>query len=128
MNLITRGLTNKDIANECQCSISKIEKDITVMFKKANVNKRADLISWWDEYSKTIGRVGAVVDASGPIIAKVSDEASPSLTTEERAVLELLERGLTTNEIISTTQSTKRAFTDQLDNLFMNLKMESILG
>jgi hypothetical protein len=30
MNRISRGLTNKDIANELQCSISKIEKSPVV--------------------------------------------------------------------------------------------------
>ena len=126
MNRISWGLTNKDIANELQCSISKIEKDITVMFRKANVNNRADLVSWWDEYSKTIGSMGVAVVASDSKLAKAySDEASNTLTAEERAVLELLERGMTTNEIIAATKSTKRALADQLDSLFMKTKVKT---
>jgi DNA-binding NarL/FixJ family response regulator len=126
MNRVSRGLTNKDIANELQCSISKIEKDITVMFRKANVNNRADLVSWWEEYSKTIGSMGGVVVASDSKLAKASsDEASNTLTAEERAVLELLERGMTTNEIIAATKSTKRALADQLDSLFMKTKVKT---
>jgi DNA-binding NarL/FixJ family response regulator len=126
MNHISRGLTNKDIANELQCSISKIEKDITVMFRKANVNNRADLVSWWEEYSKTIGSMGVAVVASDSKLAKAySDEASNTLTAEERAVLELLERGMTTNEIIAATKSTKRALADQLDSLFMKTKVKT---
>ena len=125
MNRISRGLTNKDIANELQCSISKIEKDITVMFRKANVNKRADLVSWWDEYSKSIGSMGVAEDTSNPRLAKASDDASTIFTPEDRAVLELLERGMTTDEIISTTKSTKRALADQLDSLFMKTKVKT---
>lgn len=125
MNRITQGLTNKDIASELQCSISKIEKDITVMFRKSNVTKRADLVSWWDEYTKTIGSTGVAVVAGDPGFAKAYDAASSSLTTEERAVLELLECGMTTDEIISTTNTTKRALTDQLDSLFMKTKVKT---
>lgn len=125
MNRISRGLTNKDIANELQCSISKIEKDITVMFRKANVNKRADLVSWWDVYSKSIGSMGVAEDTSNPRLAKASDDASTIFTPEDRAVLELLERGMTTDEIISTTKSTKRALADQLDSLFMKTKVKT---
>jgi DNA-binding CsgD family transcriptional regulator len=99
-----------------QCSVSKVEKLVTTMFKKANVNKRADLVSWWGEYSKDMG---ANLDSR---LAKeapddVAQVESPSLTKTERVVLELLERGLTTEEIISTTQSTKRRISDQLDSL-----------
>jgi len=125
MNRISRGLTNKDIANELHCSISKIEKDITVMFRKANVNKRADLVSWWDGYSKSIGSMGVAEDTSNPRLAKASDDASTIFTPEDRAVLELLERGMTTDEIISTTKSTKRALADQLDSLFMKTKVKT---
>ena len=118
-----------------ECSVSKIEKLVTAMFKKANVNKRADLVSWWGEYSKAMDNIGAKVNASGSRRAKETpDEVtreesrpseSPSLTTEERVVLELLERGLTTEEIISTTQSTKRRIADQLDNLFNKAQVKN---
>jgi len=105
------------------------------MFKKANVNKRADLVSWWGEYSKAMEKMGATVDASGSRRAKETpdevtrEESRPSellsLTTEERVVLELLERGLTTEEIISKTQSTKRRTADQLDNLFNKAQVKN---
>jgi DNA-binding NarL/FixJ family response regulator len=105
------------------------------MFKKANVNKRADLVSWWGEYSKAMEKMGAKVDASGSRRAKETpdevtrEESRPSeslsLTTEERVVLELLERGLTTEEIISKTQSTKRRTADQLDNLFNKAQVKN---
>jgi DNA-binding CsgD family transcriptional regulator len=118
-----------------QCSISKIEKFVTAMFKKANVKKRADLVSWWGEYSKSIENMGAKVDVGGSRRAtETPDEVareerrkseSPSLATEERVVLELLERGLTIEEIISTTQSTKKKIADQLDVLFNKAQVKN---
>ncbi|KAL3764390.1 hypothetical protein ACHAW5_005131 [Stephanodiscus triporus] len=127
ISLVARGKSNKDIANELECSVSKVEKHVTAMFKKANVNKRADLVSWWGEYSKDMKNMDAKVDvdASGSRldkeapdeVAQVESRPSPSLTKAERVVMELLERGLTTEEIISTTQSTKRRISEQLDSL-----------
>ena len=47
MGLVATGLSNNDIAAEMDCSVSKIEKRMTAMFKEARVRKRVDLVEWW---------------------------------------------------------------------------------
>jgi DNA-binding NarL/FixJ family response regulator len=102
-----------------QCSVSKVEKIITAMFKKANVNKRADLLFWWGEYSKALenSKIGAdEIEEHKP---------SPSLTTEEKIVLGHLERGLTIEEITSATESTKSRIADLLGGLFSKANVKN---
>ncbi|KAL3809952.1 hypothetical protein ACHAXA_011394 [Cyclostephanos tholiformis] len=119
INLVAQGLSNKVIANKMQCSVSRIEKLVTAMFKKANVNKRADLVRWWGEYSKAMeNNMNATIDEK-------EHGHSSSLTTEEKVVLGYLERGLTIEEIISTTQSTKSRITNLLASLFNTARVKN---
>jgi len=117
MHLVAKGMTTKAIAGEMECSISKIEKHITSLLKKANVKNRIDLVDWWKTYSGTIKDfVPKVVDGSSS--KQISKDNSDLLTTEETVVMELLESGLTTEEIISKTQSSKKRISLQLSSLF----------
>jgi DNA-binding NarL/FixJ family response regulator len=106
INFISDGMINKDIATEMDCSVSKVEKRITLMFKKAGVHNRGALVDWWSDYSKTLG------DLETP-----TQENITTLTSKEKRVIELLESGMTTDEIISETKSTKAKITKQLDSL-----------
>ena len=126
---VRQGLTNKEIASQMECSISKIEKRISALFNKAEVSNRAELVQWWkksplretikadEEYSQQ----GPVEDAKEELQGEPprSDDTpnKTSLTAEEVAIMNLLERGLTTDEIISETQSTKGKVSKQLNEL-----------
>ena len=76
------------------------------MFKKTDMHNRVALVDWWSDYSKTLG------DFETP-----TQENITTLTSEEKRVIELLESGMTTDEIISETKSTKAKITKQLDSL-----------
>ena len=128
INFVSQGMRNKDIASKMDCSISKIEKRISAMFKKADVHKREDLIQWWHTYSETLddGDENAINTTTlDPVGTETSDDTAaqkdgklPLLTEDEREVIELLESGMTTQEIISTTSSSKSKLTKLLDILY----------
>ena len=128
INFVSQGMRNKDIASKMDCSISKIEKRISAMFKKVDVHKREDLIQWWHTYSETLddGDENAINTTTlDPVGTETSDDTaaqrdgkSPLLTEEEIKVIELLESGMTTQEIISTTSSSKSNLTKLLDILY----------
>jgi DNA-binding NarL/FixJ family response regulator len=103
-----------------QCSVSKVEKIITAMFKKANASKRVDLLAWWGEYSNAMenGKIGAT-----DMIEE--HKSSLSLTTEEKVVLGHLERGLTIDEITSKTKSTKSRIADLMEGLFSKANVKN---
>ena len=94
---------------------------MSAMFKKADVKRRADLVVWW---GKTMQGKSAKTDASStqfvatPDDIQSTDRSSASLTAEETAVMDLLYRGMTTEEIISLTQSSKRKVDKKLRILF----------
>ena len=124
INYVCQDLSNKEIARNMVCSISKIEKSMSSMFKKANVTNRGDLTNWWKDYSKTLDDVNASkvykakpkevnVDTSKP-----TQETSSSLLTEEEVqVIDYLARGYTTDEIASASKSTNKNITKLLNNL-----------
>jgi DNA-binding NarL/FixJ family response regulator len=116
MTLVAKGMTTKNIASEMSCSVSKIQKHLTSMLKKANVTSRVDLVDWWAKYSEAI-------DITIPAVSTGSTEhnakrTSTPLAKEEIAVLELLEIGTPTEEIISKTESSKKRIAVVLGNLF----------
>ena len=126
---MVNGLTNKDISKEMQCSISKIEKHMTAMFKKVEVDKREDLIAWWkihlqDNPSKNQRdqyKTESKDEKAEQTDDKVSIEGKASITPvtiEVEDIMDLLEQGMTTEEIASETQSTKTNITKQLKDLF----------
>ena len=121
INYVCHGLSNKEIARNMVCSISKIEKSMSSMFKKAAVTNRGDLTNWWKDYSKTLGdeNVSKVyktkpeevnVDTSKP----KQETSSSLLTEEEEQVMNLLAKGYTTDEIVSASKSTKKNITKLL--------------
>lgn len=119
MSLIAQGMTNKEIATEMQCSISKIEKHISAMFKKAGVKRRVDLVAWWE---KTPQGQSMKINASKATTEPDESAQSSSLAAEESVVIDLLGQGMTTDEIIAETQSSKRKIDKLLHNLFDKTK------
>lgn len=123
ISCVAQGMTNKDIATDMKCSVSKIEKRVSFMFNKAEVNKRSDLVSWWEKSLQ--GKATKTNDMETPDMKASEDKPSTLLTADETAVMDFLERGMTTEEIISKTRSTKRKIAKQLDNLFKKANVKS---
>lgn len=47
MQLLEKGMTNKEIAEQMQCSVDEITNTLDVLLKKANVINRTELVRWW---------------------------------------------------------------------------------
>ena len=123
MSLIAQGITNKEIATEMQCSISKIEKHISAMFKKAGVKRRVDLVAWWEKTPQGQPmKINASKATPEPDESASLDNQSSSLTAVESVVIDLLGQGMTTDEIIAETQSSKRKIDKLLHTLFDKTK------
>lgn len=110
IHFVAQGMTNKDIATEMRCSISKVEKHISAMFKKSKVKKRSGLIVWSNKNAS---------------ISQIDVREKPSLTSEEKILLDFLDKGLTTEEIISKTQSTAKIIGKHLENLLEVAKVQN---
>lgn len=124
ISYVAQGITNKEIAQNMQCSVSKIEKCISAMFKKANVSNRADLVGWWESngstsatqsenlLSKTKGNTIETIEDIPP-----ADKTSSLLTSDEKIVMDFLAKGFTTDEIATKTQSTEKKIAKQLKGI-----------
>lgn len=109
-------MTNKNIAGEMECSNSKIEKHVTSMMKKVNVKKRADLVDWWRTYSRNIIEQSMVAPEAE---SEQNEKGMPTtFSAEETTLLELLETGMTTEEIVTRSRSSKKRVAMQLSSLF----------
>jgi len=123
INLVAQGMTTKEIAKELQCSVSKIDKRLSAMCKKANVNKRTNLVDWWEKSSEDKTTKENTLALSGKLA--LEDINGPILAVEETDVMIFLEQGMTTEEIVSKTRSTKRKITNILNNLFKIAHVEN---
>ncbi len=47
MQLLEKGMTNKEIAEQMQRTVDEITNTLDVMLKKANVMNRTELVRWW---------------------------------------------------------------------------------
>eukprot|EP00581_Thalassiosira_minuscula_P029115 CAMPEP_0183787766 /NCGR_PEP_ID=MMETSP0739-20130205/67712_1 /TAXON_ID=385413 /ORGANISM="Thalassiosira miniscula, Strain CCMP1093" /LENGTH=459 /DNA_ID=CAMNT_0026031859 /DNA_START=58 /DNA_END=1438 /DNA_ORIENTATION=- len=116
INNVCRGMSNKDIAAEMQCSVSKIEKHVSALFKKAAVKRRADLAAWWKNYVSDKTTKANDMDINETTV--LEDRPPNHLTADEETVMDLLGQGKTPDEIISETKLRRRDIKKMLDNLF----------
>jgi len=47
MNLIDQGMTNEEVASTTDFSLEKVIDKLNLMFKKASVNNKTELVKWW---------------------------------------------------------------------------------
>jgi DNA-binding NarL/FixJ family response regulator len=128
MVLVAKGMTNKQIAIEMECSESKIQKHMTAMFKKAEVNNRAELVVWWGEYLQDNNAADTNENshkAATLVKRKSKDKPNPSLTGKDKVVLDFLVGGMTIDEIASKTNSSKGRVSKQLGKLFQIANVNS---
>ncbi|KAL7526302.1 hypothetical protein ACHAWF_001713 [Thalassiosira exigua] len=116
--LVTKGLTNNDIAMELKCSASKVEKHVAAMFRKAGVKNRLDLAVWWEKYSKEKADESSVSEL----------ESSSSLLAEERDLITFLSKGMTIDEISSATKATREEVSECLNYLFKKANVKNRTG
>ena len=128
MVLVAKGMTNKQIAIEMECSESKIQKHMTAMFKKAEVNNRAELVVWWGEYlqDNNAADTNEIARKAATLVKRKSkDKPNPSLTGKDKVVLDFLVGGMTIDEIASKTNSSKGRVSKQLGKLFQIANVNS---
>merc|ERR1712194_980392 len=101
-----------------KCSVSKIQRHLSVLFKKAEVKKRADLVSWWRQDLQGIAIEANSVDTP---LGSITN----SLTLKEMELMEFLELGWSTEEIMSKTRSTKNNISTQLEDLMKKANLNS---
>lgn len=53
MDLIDKGLTNKEVASTTELSIEMVNKKLNSMFKKAAVKNKTELLKWWRNQTAT---------------------------------------------------------------------------
>ena len=95
---VYQGLSNKEVARNMVCSISKIEKSMSSMFQKANVTNRGDLTNWWKSYSQTLGNENVSKDYT--TIQGVNDEASKPTQEETSSSLLTGRRSANRTELV----------------------------
>ncbi len=102
ISLVEKGFTNKEIGEEyMNCSISKVEKIVSSLFKKTRTKKRPQLVTWCKENHDPDSEVeeGEVtIDADeGDDIPKSSKKLT---LTKEKAIMDLIGKGFTNKEIV----------------------------
>lgn len=103
ISLVEKGFTNKEIGEDyMNCSISKVEKIISSLFKKTKTKKRPQLVAWCKEnhgYGSEDEEEGEVIiDADEDEIPKPSKKL---MLTKEKAIMDLIGKGFTNKEIVT---------------------------
>lgn len=97
IRLVEQGLTNREIGEEhLDCSVSKVEKIISSLFKKTGTKKRPELVDWCKQ--------NRVNERQQTVIQDVDDdlpELSSQLSEKEKEIMHLLGQGLTNKEIVA---------------------------
>ena len=102
ISLVEKGFTNKQIGEDyLNCSISKVEKIVSSLFKKTGTKRRPQLVKWCKE--KHVGH-GSEVEEGEVIIDANEDDIPKSskklVLTKEKAVMDLIGKGFTNKEIV----------------------------
>jgi len=85
ISLVEKGMTNKEIGEEhMNCSISKVEKIVSSLFKKTGTKRRPQLVTWCKQN----------------LDSEVEDDRKLNLK-EEKEIMDLIGNGFTNNEIVN---------------------------
>ena len=55
MGLIVRGLSNRDIANDCSLSVNSVKSYIRSAYRKMDVTNRAGAVAWGLQHEFPLG-------------------------------------------------------------------------
>ena len=92
ISLVEKGMTNKEIGEEyMNCSISKVEKIVSSLFKKTGSKRRPQLVTWCKQN----------LDAE---VEQCEDDPKSSMKLnlqEEKEIMDLIGKGFTNNEIVN---------------------------
>mmetsp|Transcript_32703 Transcript_32703/g.55766 ORF Transcript_32703/g.55766 Transcript_32703/m.55766 type:complete len:471 (+) Transcript_32703:61-1473(+) len=92
ISLVEKGMTNKEIGEEyMNCSISKVEKIVSSLFKKTGSKRRPQLVTWCKQNLDTE-------------VEQCEDDPKSSRKLnlkEEKEIMDLIGKGFTNNEIVN---------------------------
>lgn len=54
MDLVDKGLTNKEVASKAGIPIEMVSKMLNGMFSKASVKSKTELVKWWRNQTETV--------------------------------------------------------------------------
>lgn len=54
MDLVDKGLTNKEVASTAGIPIEMVSKMLNGMFSKASVKSKTELVKWWRNQTETV--------------------------------------------------------------------------
>jgi len=121
ISLVEQGLTNREIGEEhLDCSISKVEKIISSLFKKTGTKKRPELVDWCKQ--------NRVNERQQTVIQDVDDgipESSSQLSEKEKEIMRLLGLGLTNKEIVAKTGVLLKDIVSVVDAMLAKAKVKN---
>lgn len=96
ISLVEKGFTNKEIGEEyLKCSISKVEKIVSSLFKKTRTKKRPQLVEWCKQ-----NHVHDSEGDQGEVIIDAFDD-NISNASKENEIMDLIGKGFTNKEIVT---------------------------
>jgi DNA-binding NarL/FixJ family response regulator len=123
ISLVEQGLTNREIGEEhLDCSISKVEKIISSLFKKTGTKKRPELVDWCKQ--------NRVNERQQTVIQDVDDDISEfqlssQLSEKEKEIMRLLGLGLTNKEIVAKTGVLLKDIVSVVDAMLAKAKVKN---
>ncbi|KAL7448905.1 hypothetical protein ACHAWC_001020 [Mediolabrus comicus] len=121
ISLVEQGLTNREIGEEhLDCSISKVEKIISSLFKKTGTKKRPELVDWCKQ--------NRVNERQQTVIQDVDDgipESPSQLSEKEKEIMRLLGLGLTNKEIVAKTGVLLKDIVSVVDAMLAKAKVKN---
>ena len=122
ISLVEQGLTNREIGEEhLDCSISKVEKIISSMFKKTGTKKRPELVDWCKQ--NRVNERQQTVE-----IQDVDDDlpkSSSQFGAQEKEIMHLLGQGLTNKEIVAKTGVLLKDIVSVVDAMLAKAKVKN---
>lgn len=120
--LVEQGLTNREIGEEhLDCSISKVEKIISSLFKKTGTKKRPELVEWCKQ--------NRVNERQQIVIQDIDDDIpempSSQLSEKEKEIMRLLGQGFTNKEIVAKTGVLLKDIVSVVDDMLTRAKVKN---
>jgi len=117
INLVEKGLTNKEIGEEyMNCSISKVEKIVSSLFKKTGTKKRPELVNWCKQNEQ-----------GGVIVVDDTDDIpkSSKKLKEDKEIMDLIGKGFTNKEIVNKTGVSLKDIVTVIDAMLDEAKVKN---
>ena len=102
ISLVEKGLTNKKIGEDyLKCSISKVEKIVSSLFKKTGTKKRPQLVEWCKQNHGHGDEVDQGEEFIGTDDSNIPNSREKLELTKENEIMDLIGKGFTNKEIVT---------------------------